>query len=155
MILYLINKANSDVTVECIRHFTSLATMSSLMRMKSRCWWGSTPKALWMLCRSAAMSGTVDDSAQRWLHLMEKSQTQIHGVKQITSHYWSFTLLFKIMRLAGRISLFGKRKRRRIQQGCNILIKSDKKRQHTTGFYFKEIDHFYLSKNVSQFPQRS
>lgn len=47
---------------------TSLATMSSLMRMKSIFWWAAMPSALWMLCRSAAMSGRVDDSAQRWLH---------------------------------------------------------------------------------------
>lgn len=65
--------------------FTSLATMSSLMRMKSRRFWGSTPSALWMLRRSAAMSGRVDDSAQRGLRVKRhsQSQTQRHCVKPI------------------------------------------------------------------------
>lgn len=73
---HLRNNANMDAPVQCISNgnVTSLATMSSRMRMKSRRWWASTPKSSWMFCRSAAMSGSVDESAQRLLHLMNHSQ---------------------------------------------------------------------------------
>lgn len=46
---------------------TCLATMSSLMRTKSTRWSAAMPNALWMLCKSAATSGRVEDSIQRWL----------------------------------------------------------------------------------------
>lgn len=46
---------------------TCLATMSSLMRTKSTRWSVAMPNALWMLCKSAATSGRVEDSIQRWL----------------------------------------------------------------------------------------
>lgn len=46
---------------------TCLATMSSLMRTKSTRWSAAMPNTLWMLCKSAAMSGSVEDSVQRWL----------------------------------------------------------------------------------------
>lgn len=49
--------------------------MSSLMRMKSTCWWAAIPSALRMLCRSAAMPGRVDNSAQRGLQ-RKKPDTQ-------------------------------------------------------------------------------
>lgn len=78
-------KPNS--AVQCFltpeRCFTSLATMSSLMRMKSRRWWGSTPNAFWMLRRSAAMSGRVDDSVQRGLRVMRHRD----GVNPITNQF--------------------------------------------------------------------
>lgn len=41
--------------------------MSSLMRTKSTRWSAAMPNALWMLCKSAATSGRVEDSIQRWL----------------------------------------------------------------------------------------
>lgn len=46
---------------------TCLATMSSLMRTKSTRWSAAMPNALWMLCKSAATSGRVEDSIQRGL----------------------------------------------------------------------------------------
>lgn len=46
---------------------TCLATMSSLMSTKSTRWSVAMPNALWMLCKSAATSGRVEDSIQRWL----------------------------------------------------------------------------------------
>lgn len=70
---------------------TCLATMSSLMRMKSTRWSAAMPNAVWMLCKSAAMSGSVEDSIQRWLqrvhrHTLTTSRTiSIH----LQTLHWS------------------------------------------------------------------
>lgn len=55
--------------------FTSRATRSSLMRMKSMRRSAAMPSALWMLFRSSAMSGSEDDSLRRWLRKRETPQS--------------------------------------------------------------------------------
>lgn len=66
---------------------TCLATMSSLMRTKSRRWSAAMPNALWMLCKSAAMSGSKEDSVQRWL---QKVHTHTHVYSQSHHHFQTF-----------------------------------------------------------------
>lgn len=83
-----LNLTTCDVTTcNNISHqnhvITCLATMSSLMRTKSRRWSAAMPNALWMLCKSAAMSGSMEDSVQRWL---QKVHTHTH-----TTTYRLFT----------------------------------------------------------------
>lgn len=66
---------------------TSLATKSSLMRMKSIRRSAAMPNALWMLFRSSAMSGSVDDSFKRWLR---RKHTNTH---HDTSHWHLFDIV--------------------------------------------------------------